>query len=74
MAKTHYTVSIEVRPCILADARNFISQISDFIFWNLRFAICNPEGYAFVPEGLQLDRSFTANNPGSAFRPCAAQF
>jgi len=31
--------------------------------WNLRFAICNPEGHAFVPEGLYLDRSFTANSP-----------
>jgi hypothetical protein len=30
----------------------------------LRFAICNPEGPAFVPQGLHLDRSFTANNPG----------
>jgi hypothetical protein len=33
-------------------------QIADFRFriWNLRFAICNPEGRAFVPEGLYLDR------------------
>ena len=41
-------------------------HIADFRFriWNLRFAICHPEGHAFVPEGLHLDCSFTANNPG----------
>ena len=41
-------------------------QITDFRFhiWNLRFAICNPEGHAFVPEGLRLNLTFTVNNPG----------
>jgi hypothetical protein len=41
-------------------------QIADFRFqiWDLRLAIGNPEEHAFVPEGLHLDRSLTANNPG----------
>ena len=39
--------------------------IADFRFhiWDLRFVICNPKGHAFVPEGLHLDRNFTAKNP-----------
>ncbi len=42
-------------------------HISDFRFhiWDLRFVICNPEGHAFVPERLYLDRSFTANYPAA---------
>ena len=42
-------------------------HIADFRFhiWDLRFVICNPKGHAFVPEGLHLDRSFTANYPGA---------
>ena len=35
-----------------------------FQIWNLRFVIRNPEGHAFVLEGLHLDRRFIANNPG----------
>ncbi len=39
--------------------------MADFRFhiWDLRFAIGNPEGHAFVPEGSHLDRCFTANKP-----------
>jgi|GEM_PF-4049406 len=40
-----------------------------FHIWNLRFAICNPAGHAFAPEGLRLDRCFTANNPGCQLIP-----
>ena len=50
------TMSIEVRPCIRADAEFQITYFR-FHIWNLKFEICNPEGRAFVPEGLHLDRS-----------------
>jgi len=41
-------------------------QTADFKFhiWDLRFAICHPEGHAFAAEESHLDRSFTANNSG----------
>jgi hypothetical protein len=40
--------------------------ISDrrFQIWNLRFGICNPEGHALVPEGLDFEPYFTKNTPG----------
>jgi hypothetical protein len=43
---------------VLASTRNFTSQIADPIFWNLRFAICDPEGHVFAAEGLLLAHDF----------------
>jgi hypothetical protein len=43
---------------VLASTRNFTSQIADFIFWNLRFGICDPEGHVFAAEGLLLAHEF----------------
>jgi hypothetical protein len=39
---------------VLASTRNFTSQIADSIFWNLRFAIWDPEGLVFAAEGFSL--------------------
>jgi hypothetical protein len=41
------------------------SQIADgrLNIWNLTFGICHPEGHAFAPEGLCLDRLCSMNNP-----------
>jgi hypothetical protein len=43
---------------VLASTRNFTSQIADSIFWNLRFAILDPEGQVFAAEGLFLAQDF----------------
>ena len=40
---------------------DFRSQIPDYIFWNLRFAICNPAGHVFAAEGLLLAHDFPFN-------------
>ena len=44
---------------VLASTRKLRSQIADSIFWNLRFAICNPEGHVFAAEGLVLAHAFS---------------
>ena len=55
---------------VLAGVRNFKLQISDFIFGNLRFAVCNPDGNAFDSPGSPLTLhsvvtfSLIMNNPG----------
>jgi hypothetical protein len=43
---------------VLASTRNFRSQIADSIFWNLRFAICDPEGHVFAAKGLFVAHDF----------------
>jgi hypothetical protein len=59
---------------LLASTRNFRWQITESTFWNLRFAICHPEGHVFAAEGLFLahDCPFLLRNPGSKTR-CEAR-